>query len=185
MDPTEGVHNQNCQNDPSQAVQSHTASEMSNSTLLMTCRFLVHSPNSPAVEAQAVLDSASSASFVSEQLAQSLCLPRSLRVSSISGIASLTGKSSKQTVTQFIVSPLVKPGKKFKVSAIIMPHVTCDLPVSPVNSNGWDHFSDLTLADPSFGKPGRIDILLGADIFVNVLLQGQWIGSPGSPVALN
>ena len=66
-----------------------------------------------------------------------------------------------------------------------MPRVTCDLPVSHVNGNGWDHLSDLSLADPSFGQPGRVDVLLSVDIFVNVLLQGRLVVPPGSPIALN
>ena len=68
---------------------------------------------------------------------------------------------------------------------MIMPHVICDLPVSPVNNSGWDHLLDLSLADPSFGQSGRVDVLLGVDIFVNVLLQGWRIGPPGLPIALN
>ena len=139
VEPTVGIPNQSNQINPSQNVQSHTVSELNNSTLLMTCRVLVHSPSGPSVEARAVLDSASSASFVSERLAQTLCLPRSYRVSSISGIAGLTCQSSLQAVTQLDVSPLLKPDKKFKVSTIIMSRVTCDLPVSPVNTSGWDH----------------------------------------------
>ncbi len=172
------------QSKSSQAVQSHTASEMNINTLLMTCRVLVHSPSGLSVEARAVLDSASSASFVSERLAQMLHLPRTHRTSCISGIASLTSKSSLQAVTQFNVSPLTKLDMKFRVNAIIMPRVTCDLPVSPVNTNGWNHFSDLPLADPNFGQPGRIDILLGVDIFVNVLLQGRRQIGSHCPVAL-
>ena len=66
-----------------------------------------------------------------------------------------------------------------------MPRVTCDLPVSPVNTSGWEHLSDLPLADTSFDQPGRIDILLGVVIFVNILLQGRRVGPYGSPSALN
>ena len=36
----------------------------------------------------------------------------------------------------------------------------------------------------AFGLPGHIDLLLGADIFVSVLRQGQRMGPPGAPVAL-
>ena len=35
-----------------------------------------------------------------------------------------------------------------------------------------------------FRLPGRIDVLLGVDIFVQVLLHGRRIGLPGSPVVL-
>ena len=48
----------------------------------------------------------------------------------------------------------------------------------------WKHISDLPLADPSFGEPGRIDILLGVDIFVDILLSGRRTGPPGTPMAL-
>ena len=40
----------------------------------------------------------------------------------------------------------------------------------------------MQLADPSFGQPGKIDILIGVDVFVNVLLHGWRSGPPGSPV---
>ena len=45
-------------------------------SLLMTSRVMVHGPDGSSVESRALLDLAS-ASFVSEQLAQGLCLPRS------------------------------------------------------------------------------------------------------------
>ena len=66
-----------------------------------------------------------------------------------------------------------------------MPRVTCDLPLQPVhNSSKWNHISDLSLADPDFGTPGRIDLLLGADIYADILLHGWQCGPPGTPTAL-
>ena len=41
----------------------------------------------------------------------------------------------------------------------------------PLNTSGIT--SHLQLADPSFGQPGRIDLLLGIDIFAEMLLHGQ------------
>ena len=32
----------------------------------------------------------------------------------------------------------------------------------------WKHVTDLPLADPQFGQPGRIDILLEVDVFTDV-----------------
>ena len=48
----------------------------------------------------------------------------------------------------------------------------------------WQHLSGLPWADPGYGKPGRIDLLLGVEVFVDVLLNGRQTGPPGSPVAL-
>ena len=50
--------------------------------------------------------------------------------------------------------------------------------------SSWDHLSDLELADPEFGTPGRIDMLLGVNVFIEVLLHGQWVGPPSSPSAI-
>ena len=41
-------------------------------------------------------------------------------------------------------------------------------------------FGGNPLSRPRLGLPGRIDILLGVDIFVEVLRQGRQTGSPGS-----
>ena len=69
--------------------------------------------------------------------------------------------------------------------AIVLPRITCDLPVSPVPFDlSWNHFPSLPLADPAFGEPQRVDILFGADMFASILLHGRRIGFPGSPVAM-
>ena len=46
-----------------------------------------------------------------------------------------------------------------------------------------DHLSNLSLADPDFGIPGKIDLLLGADVYTDVLLHGRRCGPPGTPTA--
>ena len=71
-----------------------------------------------------------------------------------------------------------------EITAIIIPRVTCELPLRPVSHDlNWKHLSDLPLADPGFGEPGKIDVLLGADVFADVLLHGRRTGSPGTPTA--
>lgn len=43
--------------------------------------------------------------------------------------------------------------------------------------------NDLTLADPGFGQPSQIDILLGADVFVDVLRDSRQRGPENAPTA--
>ena len=62
---------------------------LSSHSLLMTCQIQVYAPDGSSIEARALLDSASSASFVSEQLAQCLrlpCLHQGAKVMSIAGL---------------------------------------------------------------------------------------------------
>ena len=145
----------------------------------MTCCILVDAPDGTSVEARALLDYASSASFISECLTQSLCLLRFSQNVRISGVAGLSHGSPSQSITNFSVSS--KPfGKKISVIAIIVQRVTCNLPLHLVPfDTSWKHLTNFQLADPTFGHPGRIDILLGVNVFTQVLLQGRWIGPPG------
>ena len=60
---------------PSDVITS-AAVRLKSNTLLMTCQVLVCAPDGTRVEARTLLDNGSSASFVSEHLAQTLQLPR-------------------------------------------------------------------------------------------------------------
>jgi len=76
------------------------------------------------------------------------------------------------------------PSKKFTVTAIVVPRVTCDLQLQPIPFDlKWNHLLDIQLADPSFMQPGRFDILLVVDMFIEVVLHGWQVGPPGSPIA--
>ena len=170
------------QGDP---VPSHATIGLSSSSLLMTCEVRIEAPDGSSVKARALLDSASSASFISERLAQSLSLPRSPHSARISGVAGLVHKSPIQAVTKLSITASRNPNKKFDITAVIVPRVTCPLPVHPVSLDpSWSHLHGLQMADPNFGRPGKIDILLGVDIFVVVILAGRRLGPPNSPVAL-
>ena len=154
-------------------IVSNAAAGLTTNSLLMNCRVLICAPDGSSVEARVILDSASSVSFVSQRLAQVLCLPRSHRNANISGVAGLS-QDSLQTIADFEVSAVQLPSKKFQVTAVVIPRVTCDLPLRTVHFNAeWKHLFGLRLADPDFGRPGRIDILLGVDVFVQALLHGR------------
>ena len=157
---------------PTHPISSNTAVGMKSSTLFMTCRVLVGAPDGPSVEVRAILDSALSASFILECLAQSLCLPHSNESAKISGIIGLSHKSPIQFIASFSVSAVKSSSKKIGVTTVVVSLVMCFYPI-PFDLK-WNHLSNLQLADPAFDQPGKINILLGVDAFV---------GPPGSPVA--
>ena len=156
----------------------------SGSTLLMTCQMFVNAPDGTCVRARGLLDSGSSTSFISERLAQSLRLSLSTQHIRISGITGMIRGSPLQSVATFSIAPLLSSTEKLQVSAIVVPRVTCDLPTQPVYFNSkWSHLNNLHLADPDFGQPNKIDILLGVDVYAEVLLHGRRNGPPGTPTA--
>ena len=167
------------------SVTSNAAIKLKASPLLMTCRVLVTSPDNTIIEACALLDNASSTSFVSECLVQTLRLPRTHQNIHVLGVAGSSPQIPSQSVARLKISPIHSNGDTHDISAVVVPIVTCDLPVSPVPfQSTWKHVSDLPLADPTFGQPGRIDILLGVDIFLQVLRQGRRNGPAGVPMAI-
>ena len=169
---------------PIQPIAAHVATGIKSNFLLMTCNVLVSSPDGTSLQARALLDSASSTSFISERLAHCLHLPRSSQNAQISGVAGLTRNSSIQSITNFGVRSTYSPSRKIDVIAVVVPRVTCDLPLHPVPfSSKWNHLTDICLADTGFGHPGRIDLLLGVEVFIDVLRQGRLTGPPGSPAA--
>ena len=90
----------------------------------------------------------------------------------------MSNKSPINSVTNFLVSPVQSPQEKVSVTAVVVPKVTCDLPHYHIPfDSSWSLLSDLELADPEFGTLGPIDLLLGVDVFVEVLLKSKfgWI----------
>ncbi|KAL5469510.1 hypothetical protein EMCRGX_G030772 [Ephydatia muelleri] len=165
-------------------VSTSTAVRLKSNLLLMTCRIVVYAPDGSSIEARALLDSASSASFVSERLAQGLCLPRFRQNVRFSGIGDFSHDNPVQHISSFKVSAVRSSVRKIGITAIVVPKVTCDLPTYHVRfDSSWKHLTNLVLADPNFRQPGKIDLLLGADLFADVLCQGRRSGPAGSPVA--
>ena len=166
-------------------VTSNTAAGLKSTSLLMTCQLLVFSHDGTSIKARALLDPGSSASFISDRLSKSLCLRRHPTLTRISGIAGLSPAGSMHPLVNFSVSSSSRPEKKFSISAIVIPRVTRNLPISSVHfHSSWKHLDGLQLADPTFGNPSAVDLLLGVDVFTNTLLNGRRSGPPGSPTAL-
>ena len=151
----------------------------------MTCRVLVFAPDGLTIEARALLDNGSTSSFVSECLVQSLRLPRSQCSVCVSGIARSLVGSTLRLIANFQILSTHSNGRKIDLTAVVLPKVTCDLPVTPVPFDlSWTHLSGLPLADPGFGEPQHNDLLLGVDIFVDVLCHSRRTRPTGAPVAI-
>ena len=160
--------------------------------LLMTCQIAIVTSDGSMTKARALLDCASSTSFVTERLAQRLRLPRRRQRAQIAGIGGDERALSSHSVVNFDIANSKSldlgriSGPQWKVEAVVLPKITTKLPTFPVSLNSnWKHLKGLRLADPDFGVPGYIDVLLGVDVFNHVVCQGRRMGPPGSPIALN
>ena len=132
------------------AVSSNASMGILPEMLLMTCQVLVKAPDGSKVKARALLDSASTSSFISERLVQGLGIPRSRQRITVYGVAGLSGSSPFKSVATIDILPTNSTHVvQLPVVAVVVPHVTCDLPLNPVYSkSNWAHIDGIPLADP-------------------------------------
>ncbi|XP_069357548.1 uncharacterized protein [Maniola hyperantus] len=71
------------------------------------------------------------------------------------------------------------------VNAYVMSSLASLLPTSTIHTPDWLELENLTLADPGFATPGKIDILLGADVYGEVLLNDMIKHPQGNLIAQN
>ena len=78
------------------------------------------------MEARALLDNASSASFVSEHLAQILQLPCSPQSIHVCGIAGSSPSNTIQSVASLQITSLYGSSREINLTAIVLQKITCD-----------------------------------------------------------
>ncbi|XP_020297156.1 uncharacterized protein LOC109861769, partial [Pseudomyrmex gracilis] len=119
---------------------------------------------------RALLDCGLQANFMSKNLANRLGLkPEYLNVS-ISGISG-TAATSTQVVQVRIQSQLNSYANS--ISCIVTDRVTKRLPAFTLKRRALDLPRNLRLADPQFHVSSEVDLLLGANIFWDLLCVGQ------------
>ena len=119
----------------------HTSNSGSHDEVLLpTCKVKVIGPDGSTHQARALLDSASSVSFITKRLAQQLHLQRSLKVSGIGGGA----VQSNHGTANFRVLSAYCGGRSLLVEAIALLKVTSDMPSRSVPFNEkWKHLVSL------------------------------------------
>ncbi|KAL1109934.1 hypothetical protein AAG570_014124 [Ranatra chinensis] len=131
---------------------------------------------------QAVLDSASQASFVSEAVVNSLKIKRDHSAIPISGIGLSDSQSSglSHVSVASLSGAVVSTNHPFLVLPVIT-RVASSLPPSPEFTAA---LKNVVLADPSFNSAAPIDCLLGASIFPTILTGAPRSLGPSLPYAV-
>ena len=151
----------------SSTVQSHQVPD----ALMTTAQVLLIGPRGQELKARALIDSGAGLSLVSRRVAQLLELPLEPSKLQFSAVQGAPCKPAKH-VTSVILSPLQNKEKKILCKPAVVQMVTCDLPPEPIQPVGdLPHLMGLELADPAYHTPGRIDILLGADLAPKVMVK--------------
>lgn len=147
-----------------------------NSQILLSTALvqIVNPVTKEIIQARALLDSGSQSSFITKNLQRKLSLnttPISLNIIGI-GNNCLANTANESCVVQLQPRTSINDFK-ITFSCLILNCLTGKLPRFPIEPNQLNIPKDLLLADPGFGQSTPIDVLLGADIFWDVIGSEQ------------
>ncbi|XP_062540969.1 uncharacterized protein LOC134209013 [Armigeres subalbatus] len=139
---------------------------------IVDCRGVAH-------KCRALLDSGAMASFVSERTCDLL----SLRKECVN--VPVVGVNGGKTFVRFKINATVKSRTNecsFSLDCLVVPRVTGALPSLKLDATNWPIPKKLKLADPRFFDPSRIDLLIGAEKFYELLQEGKILMSTDLPL---
>lgn len=135
-------------------------------TLLTTAVVLVYGCGSVPHPCRTLIDSCSQNHFVTERFATQLALKKHRADYQVSGLNG--GTTRIRHVVRTIVQCRVT-NFSTELELLIAPKITGDMPVKSIDVTNWNLPTHVELADPTFNKRGTIDMLLGADIFWDLI----------------
>ena len=163
-------------------VSYHANESICSTTILATAVILARDEHNDLKEVRALLDSGSQTSLISEDCVQFLGLKPRRFDGDIFGLGNQKVAETKGIV-EVAVRSRTDSNFETHLEAHILPKVTCLQPTIMLN-NDWPHLKQLNLADPEFHMPAHIDILIGADLFFDILRPGSVPGQDGCPRAI-
>ena len=128
------------------------------------------------VPCRALLDIGSQSHFITERCVQQLMLSRTQTHASIQGI------SNVNIATHHSVSIHLRSRHTdwhTTLDCAISSSITGTTPPSILDITSWKIPKDIKWADEQFDQPGSIDLLIGADLFYEILQSGRRI-RPGN-----
>uniref|UniRef100_A0A2H1VAB3 1-phosphatidylinositol 4-kinase n=1 Tax=Spodoptera frugiperda TaxID=7108 RepID=A0A2H1VAB3_SPOFR len=118
---------------------------------------------------RALLDQGSQTSLITENAAQILKIPRQKCKGVISGVG-VKENNCKGMISIHCMS--TEGDFNFETDVFIMKTLIKNLPNCSIPKPSWAYLKHIKLADPEFYKSRPVDILLGADVYCIILMEG-------------
>jgi len=162
----------------STSLSAHTSVIQDDKVLLSTAMVSLRSESGQWVPGRVLLDSGSQSNLITEQMVQLLKLKKRHVKHDLCGIGGSTQKASSA-----VVATMAAEDRKFTLTAtcLVVKRITNNLPSKLIKNNILIP-PDIKLADPWFNTPRRIDLLIGAGYFFELLRTGQLKPMAGGPI---
>lgn len=160
------------------SVTTYCAHKKKSEVLLSTALAYIFDKYGNKHDCRILLDSGSQSNFITKNLCDNLQLNKHKTNISIAGINQIQSNISYRTN-----ATIQSKHNSYKINLpfLILDKITENLPVAKINIDNITIPHNITLADPSYNIPGVIDILLGANIFFDLLAAGQIKLGPHQP----
>jgi len=152
--------------------------------LLATARVLVASPLGRTRIVRALLDQGSELTLISESLRQELKLRRFRMPISICAVGCVDAGACRYAA-QLRISSVHSSEPALDVTASILRSLTRYSPSRTASHIQWEHLAGLRLADSQPTSSDPIELIIGADLYGEIILDGLRKGSVGQPIAQN
>lgn len=134
---------------------------------------IIHPSTKRKLHCRALLDSGSQISLITKPYVKKLRLPWTQTSLSVTGIENTKDHKDNGLVSLSICSK--EDSKKWEVEAYILNRITMLMPPHYVQEPTWESERTFPLADPQYRKAAKVDILLGADIYYDLLKPQQFV----------
>lgn len=157
---------------PEEATSASCCSEkvLPNQVFLLTAMVDVIDKNHKTHPCRVLLDSASQVNLISKQMVESLGLNTSPSSAVVAGVNDTKSHVSRSSIVHIRSR---YSGFSANVKCLVAEKVTSDLPSSTVSIREWEIPPGVQLADPQFYQSGRVDLLLGNQLFLKLLMSGE------------
>ena len=155
-------------------IEDQAQDEENEECLLMTAKVTLVGPTGKMMTVRALLDAGSTLSIISTKLMKNLSLLTTGKEVAISGIKSKGNKQSHPMTRVTLASEYQTEWKR----DITVDEVIRQLPLQDAQSvRKMAHLQDLDLADDKFDRPGKVELLLGQNVWRHLFLDGRVKGS--------
>ncbi|XP_011860345.1 PREDICTED: uncharacterized protein LOC105557654 [Vollenhovia emeryi] len=145
-------------------------------------RVTVRSLEGRSIRLRALIDTGSEATFLSERAAQSLRLSRRKVKIRVTGIGDQCANVVNY-ISQIQIGARGNDNDFITTNALILPNLTSHRDIPTFRFDYIPHLRGIKLADANWSKLDLIDLLIGADLYGSILLDGLRKGLADEPIA--
>ncbi|XP_058447742.1 uncharacterized protein LOC131428096 [Malaya genurostris] len=160
------------------SVNCATSLMMTQQVLLSTAEILVTEAGNISFPCRVLLDSGSDSNLISEPFA------KRLKLTLVKINMPISGLNNTETQAKYKISTKIS-SRVNSFSAIleflVVPTIT-NLPTAKVDIRSWSLPASLALVDPSFYVPKEIQMIIGAELFFDLVKNGRMKLAAGSPM---